>query len=315
MEKAKIFDTHRMVLDDGPGMRTTLFFKGCPLNCLWCHNPESISPAKEIWWYHKKCIACAQCISVCPVGALSISKDGISIDRLKCNACGLCTKICPSKSLELLGREWSVDEALAYVLKDKMFYESSGGGVTLSGGEPTIYKDFIFSLFKRLKEHNINTALDTCGLARQETFNELFPVVDIFLWDIKTIAPELHKKFTEFTNEKIIENLYFIADKIRLNSEKKLWIRTPLIPEMTSDTNNISDIAQFLSNDFYDVIERWELCAFNRSCTPKYQRLGQPWVCENLPSLSEADINQLKSLISNFPKLKGKVFFTGFIKK
>jgi pyruvate formate lyase activating enzyme len=312
---ALIFNTHRMSTDDGPGMRTTLFFKGCPLSCFWCHNPESISNKPQVWAENKKCIGCGQCGDACPQQGINSEDGQIVIDQQLCVGCGTCVEVCPAKSLELLGKEYSVDDALKLVMKDRLFYERSGGGVTVSGGEPTMHVDFIQELFMRLKEVGIHTALDTCGLARQETFNELFPVVDIFLWDIKTIAPELHKKFTEFTNEKIIENLYFIADKIRLNSEKKLWIRTPLIPEMTSDTNNISDIAQFLSNDFYDVIERWELCAFNRSCTPKYQRLGQPWICENLPSLSEADINQLKSLISNFPKLKGKVFFTGFIKK
>jgi len=315
MLTARIFDTHRMSSDDGPGLRTTLFLKGCPLNCVWCHNPESISPAKEIWWFKKKCIACFKCIEICPQNALSATENGINVNRHSCNGCGKCAEICPAKAIELLGEEWTVNKAVEYALKDKSFYETSSGGVTLSGGEPTLQSEFAAEFFKNLKNKGIHTALDTCGLTRKDVLDTLYPVTDLFLWDIKTLSPEKHKKFTEVSNELILENLLYIADRIRQDKKHALWIRTPLIPQKTALISEVQAIAEFISEKIIDVIERWEMCAFNGSCIQKYKRLNIQWQQANSSSLNENQINSFRKILKKYPKLKEKTFFTGVITK
>jgi len=311
--KARIFDTHRMATGDGPGLRTTFFLKGCPLNCSWCHNPESISPAPEVWWFDKTCIGCGKCVESCPVSALILSETGIFVDRQHCTGCGVCTEVCPSGSMELLGREWSVEEALDYALKDKVFYQTSSGGVTLSGGEPSLYHDFCTAFLKRAREHSISTAFDTCGLMSLDILKGLIPLTDIFLWDIKTIDSDEHRKLTEIPNEVILSNLLYLADAIRENPTTRLWIRTPLIPGYTASEKNISEIASFISENLIDVIESWELCAFNGSCSSKYRRLGKVWELSEVPSMNEKDINSLKAVVNSFAPLSECTFFTGII--
>jgi len=314
MTKARIFNTHRMASDDGPGLRTTLFLKGCPLNCLWCHNPESISPLPEVWWFEKKCIFCGMCLNVCNKSAISFSKKGITINKLKCSGCGNCASVCPSKAIEFIGREWSVAEAFEYVMKDKMYYATSGGGVTLSGGEPTLKHQFAYELFEKLVSENVHTAIDTCGLATVEVFERLMPVTRLFLWDIKVFDSEKHKEFTEVPNDVIMNNLMIVAEKIRNSKETKLWIRTPLIPLMTATEENLTNIADFINRALGDVVERWEICAFNSSCRPKYERLDLEWKCEDLPTLNKKDIFKYKKLLSSFFPLCNNICFSGFVK-
>jgi pyruvate formate lyase activating enzyme len=304
-----------MSTDDGPGMRTTLFFKGCPLSCFWCHNPESISNKPQVWAENKKCIGCGQCGDACPQQGINSEDGQIVIDQQLCVGCGTCVEVCPAKSLELLGKEYSVDDALKLVMKDRLFYERSGGGVTVSGGEPTMHVDFIQELFMRLKEVGIHTALDTCGLANQTAFERLLPLTDLVLWDIKTLDESDHLKFTGVSNKQILKNLRYVAEYIRINPNTQLWIRTPLIPGATGTEENINEIATFIEEDLLDVVSRWDICAYNNTCETKYNRLDMNWDLKDQPVLVDREINDYKKLVSKFTMLAPKVFFSGLIAK
>ena len=195
-----ILEIIRMSTEDGPGIRTTVFFKGCSLNCLWCHNPESISPKPQIQWIGTSCIGCGICVKTCPELVLEKTEKGIIINRSLCNGCGLCTEECPTTAMELLGKKWNVHDLACELVKDRAYFEPSGGGVTLSGGEAALQNDFCLSLLKELKERGIQTALDTCGQVSQSWLTSLLPYVDILLYDIKEINLEKHKKFTGAIN-------------------------------------------------------------------------------------------------------------------
>jgi len=315
METARIFDVHRMATGDGPGMRTVLFLKGCPLECVWCQNPESISMRPEVWWWEKKCIACGECAKACPLDCLSLADSGVKIDRSVCDGCGRCVEACPSMALELLGKEWSLDEALRLLLRDKPFYDGSGGGVTLSGGEPTMQAEFVEALARRLREAGVHVALDTCGMARFEIFERLLPRIDLLLWDVKAIDPERHRRWTGASNELVFDNLRRVAEGIRRDGHPKLWIRTPLIPGLSAEMENVRAIARFIDENLADVSERWELCAFNRGCAPKYRRLGREWALAETPSMRESDLLPLREILAEHPRLREKTRFTGVIRK
>ncbi|MGF1758177.1 glycyl-radical enzyme activating protein [Photobacterium sagamiensis] len=296
-------------------MRTTLFLKGCPLNCFWCHNPESISVKPEVWNVAKKCIGCNECLKVCSMKAVRRTNSGLSINRQLCNACGECVEHCPANSMQLVGTEWSVEEAFNYLIRDKAFYERSGGGVTISGGEPTMHSRFVGLLFERLKHAGIHTALDTCGLAKQSAYEQLLPYTDLLLWDIKTIDDGDHKKYTSRSNKKIIENLFFVAEYIRSNPNTRLWIRTPLVPGATATNNNLLSIAKFINENLSDVVSRWDLCLFNNTCEPKYSRLNIDWQLAGHSLISDQQLHKFKRLIEQIPSLSGKTHFSGLLRK
>ena len=185
--KARIFEVKRFAVHDGDGIRTTVFFKGCPLKCVWCHNPEGISTKSELAYYAHKCIVCGECQNVCPTGAHTIENGKHSFNREKCIICGKCTDVCLSDALILYGKEMTVEELLPVLLKDKDFYDNSGGGVTLSGGECLMQADFCAELLQMLKKEGINTAVDTCGYVPKESIDKVLPYTDTFLYDIKAI--------------------------------------------------------------------------------------------------------------------------------
>jgi pyruvate formate lyase activating enzyme len=275
-----VFDIYRGTMHDGPGLRTTVFLKGCPLKCLWCHNPEGINRSPEIKWVKGKCIGCRNCVKACPNSARIALADRISVNEKLCNNCIKCVKACPSKALQMSGETWTVDALVKEVLKDRSFFESFGGGVTISGGEPTVQYEFVEAFLMECKRRNISTALDTCGMAHKRVYESLLKYTDYLLYDIKEIDSDRHKKFTGAYNEKILENLIFIRDYIIKHKTTKLWIRTPLIPGATATNENIKGIGGFISKELYDVVEKWELCAFNNLCKDKYNQLGLSWVYE-----------------------------------
>jgi pyruvate formate lyase activating enzyme len=265
-----------MSTEDGPGIRTTVFLKQCPLKCIWCHNPESILKKKQLQWIKHKCIACKTCIETCKLKALKLDKKGMHIDREKCNSCGDCVEECPSTALSMFGKWWQLEDLFYEVNKDKVYYTKSGGGITVSGGEPTQQPDFIEKLLKKCKENGISTALDTTGYANKDVYEKILPYVDLILFDIKEINSDTHKKYTGIPNERILENAIWIAKFMEVNN-KKMWIRTPLIPKFTATDENIKGIGEFIVKELKNIPNRWDLLAFNNLCSSKYERLDMIW--------------------------------------
>jgi len=224
-------------LDDGPGIRSVIFFKGCPLSCIWCHNPESKKAAIEIAFDARKCIDCGSCRKVCNHNALS-RENPFYIHRTQCTLCFNCVEICPSGALDKVGRKMSIDDILEKILPDKPFFDSSGGGVTLSGGEPTLFMKFTAELLNALKQHHIHTLIETSGYFDLERFMDtLYPHLDTIYFDLKIMDSHDHKKYCGVPNEKILDNLMQLAAFCR-HDGKKLLPRTPLIPRIT-DTEKI----------------------------------------------------------------------------
>ena len=277
-----LFNIQRFSTEDGPGIRTTVFFKQCPLKCIWCHNPESILNERQLEWFKHKCIGCNTCIDICKYNALSFNESGLIIDRGICISCGECSDECPSTALHMWGEFWDLDDLFKEIQKDKVYYTQSKGGITVSGGEPTIQSDFILKILKMCKENDINTALDTCGYATEQIYRKLLPYIDLVLFDIKEINFEKHHRFTGIPNDLIIKNAIWMASYLRKNN-KQFWVRTPIIPNYTATEENIKGIGEFIVNKLDNIPERWDLLAFNNLCTAKYERLNLDWLLKDEP--------------------------------
>ncbi len=223
--QGNIFEIKRFAVHDGDGIRTTVFFKGCSLKCIWCHNPEGIAAKPQLSYLKHKCVACGRCALACPNGAHTVDENGHRFDREKCTACGACVNACLYKCLTLYGQQVDVDTLLPELLEDKDFYDTSGGGVTLSGGECLLQADFCAELLKKLKEHGVNTAVDTCGFCAKNAIDKVLPYTDVFLYDLKAADSEVHKKGTGQNNEIILQNLSYIDEQ-----GKQIEVRIPYIP-------------------------------------------------------------------------------------
>jgi len=289
-----ILEISRMSTEDGPGLRTTVFFKGCSLACAWCHNPESISFKPQVHWLGAGCIGCGICVQTCRDNALAQTDEGILINRELCTGCGLCTEECPSTAMELLGRKWHVQDLADELVRDRAYFEQSGGGVTLSGGEAALQQDFCLAVLKELRARGIQTALDTCGQMPEESLAALLPYADILLFDLKEIDSLKHKAFTGSGNEKILANAVFAA-KFKKDHiyPKTIWVRTPVIPGMTDTAENIRGLGEFIRNNLTGAVSRWELCAFNNLCRDKYKRLGFDWPLSDLALPEKAQMEAL----------------------
>ena len=260
----KIVEIKRFAVHDGDGIRTTVFFKGCPLKCVWCHNPESISFDKQLAYYSNKCISCGECVPVCPAGAHKMI-DGIHVMEYElCVNCGKCENVCLGDALKSYGKEMTVDELLPVLLEDKEFYENSGGGVTLSGGECLMQADFCRELLKKLKENGIHTAVDTCGFVNREALDKVIPYTDAFLYDIKAIDKNVHISCTGCPNEQILENLRYLEQ-----NDSKIEVRIPYVPGYNS--GEIRKIAEFLS-DFKNIV-KVKILPYHNYAGSKYKSL------------------------------------------
>jgi pyruvate formate lyase activating enzyme len=307
-----ILHLQRLSTEDGPGIRTTVFFKGCPLNCIWCHNPESVLIKPQVQWVGVHCISCHTCIAVCPQHGLSTQSDGIHRDRELCTACGSCVDACPSNAMEMLGKKTTPDDLVEELLKDRAYFEKSGGGVTLSGGEPTLQPAFTLELLMQLKLQGIQTAMDTCGLCSQETLADLLPWVDVLLFDLKLADSTQHKALTGVGNERILDNLKWVCDQVvEAFPSVQLWVRTPLIPGATFMHENIAGIGSLLSRHAGNALERWELCAFNNLGRDKYFRLGMEWQFANEPLMTRVQLDEALELAQTSFTYPDRVFVTG----
>lgn len=287
--KGLILEIQKLSTEDGPGIRTSIFFKGCPLKCIWCHNPESIPSKPGIQWFKVKCIGDGTCVEVCSEEALDLDELGVHINREKCTICGKCAEECPSTALMIFGKEWSVEELFHEVEKDKSYYEKSGGGITVSGGEPLLQVQFIVTFLRICKENGLSTALDTCGYASLQNFEKLIPYIDLILFDLKEIDPKKHEEYTGVSNKQILENIRWLV-KNNKQLGKKIWIRTPIIPEYTATKENIRGLAQFIVNELDNKIHRWDLLAFNNLAIDKYDRMGICWELKNTPLLRKEEM-------------------------
>nr|MDO8100773.1 glycyl-radical enzyme activating protein [Candidatus Njordarchaeota archaeon] len=284
-----IFNVQRFSTEDGPGIRTTVFMKGCPLHCLWCHNVEGINPDPEVVWHDNKCIGCLSCVEACPKQAIIKTSERLVTDKDKCDACGKCAEVCTAKARELIGQRVTTDELFNEVLKDKVFYETSNGGVTASGGEPTMQADFVSELFSKCKSSEIHTALDTCGHAKWDTLERVLGYTDLVLYDLKEIDLQKHKKYTGVSPELIWENAKKIA---RIG--KPMWIRTPIIPGYTDSTENVREIAELCMK--LGNVERLDLLPYHRFGEPKYKKLDLKYALEGLKPPSDEVMEKLRAV-------------------
>ena len=275
--KATVFDIERNSYVDGPGIRTTVFFKGCNLACAWCHNPESQSPKPQMMFYKNKCTGCGKCREKCPNS------------MEKCDLCGRCSLFCPQDARDICGKEYTVDEVLKEVLKDKSFYETSGGGVTFSGGECMLRIDFLAELLKRCKENGIHTAVDTAGHVPFEFFERIIPYTDLFLYDVKCFDSDKHRQYTGVENQLILKNL-----KSLLAKSTPVWIRIPIIPTVNDTEEELQRIKEYLSS--CGIPEKVELLPYHAMGEHKYAAIGKKTQIFSVPS--EEKMKRLKNIFS-----------------
>ena len=313
-DTALILHLQRLSTEDGPGIRTTVFFKGCPLHCLWCHNPESISTQPQTQWIETRCIGCGTCLETCPNGALSRAQDGrILIDRGICQGCGDCAAACPTNAMELLGIHANLDDLVQELLKDRAYF-GTDGGVTASGGEPTLQSEFLTRLFARLQAEGIHTALDTCGVCSLETLQTILPYTNLVLFDLKLINGQEHVALTGQNNKRVLSNLQSVTALLRDQfPQTGLWIRTPLIPGTTTLDSNLLEIGAFLKQ-LDGQVSRWELCAFNNLCRDKYRRLGLEWQYAETPLMTQAELDRCLEIARSSLFDPDRVLVTGAAK-
>lgn len=283
MEKGIIFDIQNLSLHDGPGLRTTVFFKGCPLKCLWCANPESQSIKKEIMVDHDKCVQCKACEKVCPTQAVTTQKG--------CIGCGKCVEVCLSKARKLVGREMSVEDVMKEILKDKVLYDHSNGGITLSGGEVLMQPKFALEILKRCKEEGIHTVLDSTVYCQLDTFKEILEYVDLVYADLKCIFDEPHKKLTFVSNQTILNNIRYMDD-----IQQEFNIRMPIIPGYNNTDEMMKETIQFLSSlKTKPVVWLLPFHAYGKS---KYEKLNKEWPMGNLANMNRSELEPIAKQFS-----------------
>ncbi len=288
-----IFDIKRFSIHDGPGIRTTVFLKGCPLACEWCHNPESQKFTPELILKLDRCLGCGACVEICPEEAITMV-DGKSLTNWdRCTHCGDCVAVCYTGARELAGEDVSVGEILEIVERDRVFYAESGGGVTFSGGEPLSQPEFLEETLKACRNAGLHTALDTSGHASWEVVNRIRAYVDLFLYDVKFIDKDLHKKYTGVSNELILDNLQKLAEH-----GHKIHIRTPIIPEINDAPEHIQQLGEFVAR--LPGISRLDVLAYHEMASEKYRRLGRDYPLRGCKSPSDSAMQNIARTLREF---------------
>ncbi len=284
-----IFDVKKFSIHDGPGIRTTIFFKGCPLTCLWCHNPESQASEPELMFLESRCIGCGMCREVCDQGAIS---EDLTVNAESCTLCGECVEACYAEARQMVGQEMTVAQVMAEVERDVPFYDESGGGVTFSGGEPLAQPDFLLALLRACREREIHTALDTCGFAPWQVLDRVRRHTDLFLYDLKLMAAAAHQKFTGVSNELILRNLQMLSER-----GHDIILRLPIVPGVNDD-EQIRRTGEFAAA--LPHLNRVDVLPYHHSAAQKYERLGRPYQLPTVQPPSEARVAKIIQILQAF---------------
>lgn len=283
MQSGLIFDVKKYAINDGPGIRIAIFFKGCPLNCRWCHNPESISTKIQKMYSPEKCIGCNACVMACPEEACTLTPNGITTDRERCTGCGICADICPTRATEMSGRLCTVEELAEVVEKERIFFDQSGGGVTISGGEPLLQPEFLIALLDELGSRSIHRAVDTTGFVKSETMLEVAKRTELFLYDLKLMDSERHKKWTGVDNTRILSNLKLLAETGTL-----INIRIPLVKGVNDDDENLKETAAFVAK-LAGEKKKINILPYHNIAASKYLKLGEKYDPVEMAEPDEAE--------------------------
>jgi len=288
-----IFNIQRYSIHDGPGIRTTVFLKGCPLRCKWCSNPESMQPYPEIMVRDINCVKCFKCVESCPVGAITRVGDTREINRQTCSLCGECVKACPSGALALVGKYMNVAEVMDAIEKDRLFYLNSGGGVTFSGGEPLIQAEFVGEVFRLCKQRGIHTTLDTTGYSPWPVLKNVLGYTDLVLYDIKHLDPAEHEKGTGCGNELILDNLSKTIEMVAT------WLRIPVIPNFNDSVLYMENVAKFIAKLPRGQIEKISILPYHNWGEQKYESLGLKYAFRETLVPSEEHIHRLMEILES----------------
>jgi len=294
MQTGLIFDIKRYSINDGPGIRITIFFKGCPLRCAWCHNPESFSSQVQKMYTASKCIGAVECIKVCPNDALTLTPQGIVTDAERCKLCGKCAEACPTKAIEMTGQIYTVDQIMEVIEKERLVFDQSGGGVTFSGGEPLLHSDFLIELLDACGEKGFHRSVDTSGFTDTSKLLEVAKRTDLFLYDLKLMDTERHRKFTGVNNEKILFNLEELA-----KTGANINIRIPFIGGVNTDVENMEKAAEFIAH-LAGETKLINLLPYHQIAAHKYKKLGGEYSSGNMKEPSNEELEMAINVFAKY---------------
>lgn len=285
-----VFDIQRFSLHDGPGIRTTVFLKGCPLRCMWCHNPESWRPQPQLSYQADLCALCGACAEACPRGVHTLGSGGHAVDFARCAVCGRCAEVCTRGALKIVGREMTVSRVMTEVLADVSFYRRSGGGLTVTGGEPLFQANFLSGLLRTARESGVHTCVETSGYASRASFDGILDCVDLFLFDIKHTDDSAHRRLTGASNRVILENLDHLCAR-----DADILLRCPIVPGLNDDDEHVRAVAELTRR--YPQLRGVEILPYHNMGREKWQQIGRPY---ELADLGNSDTAARQALLRRF---------------